>query len=604
MFVLFLVQGSKVTPKPAHLHAVKRIFRYIKGQPTLGLWYPRDLPFDLEAFSDSDYAGDCLECKSHLRIEESSILTQTKHIEIRYHFIRDSYEKNLIQVIKIHTDKNVADLLTKAFDVSRMGTLKIWYCIKRRLQIVMKRRCDINHKWVGGEAVHKELGDRMERAATTASSSEAKHDSGSGPMCKDTILGDVDAQTRRKQRKEAKTAHVEIEEEEHFNTPSNDPLPSGEDIMQLNELMVLCTQLQQQVLNLENAKSDHAIEIASLKKRVDKLEKRRQLRTTGLTRFNKFGTAKRVKSSNASLGAQEDASKQGRSIEDIDADAERFSSLVGCWRLEEATGSAGIQEEEANIALIESWENTQAMDGSDRLWLKDLIKEQREKKAKGSKETAKGNRKKMLRRKRVGKQQQQESSKKQKMEEDKESDEVEEVSEDVIVDYKLHKEVMFEPDTTSDVWRMLQGYRVTIWKLIDSSGVHFVRNFIAKIQKAKHQVLGEDCCAFVIFPRILKVSTTQSKVTTVSIKISTAGTYYCLCSVSAAGYKDTTVADLQLLEDLLLNEVCTASIVQYWTRHIFVLGYQEISDRQMEKHTHSFGSRIDQDASFKGKLTD
>ncbi|GJS89768.1 putative reverse transcriptase domain-containing protein [Tanacetum coccineum] len=35
--------------------------------------------------------------------------------------------------------------------------------------------------------------------------------------------------------------------------------------------------------------------------------------------------------------------------------------------------------------------------------------------------------------------------------------------------------VMFEPDIKSDVWRMLQGYRVTIWKLIDSSGVHFVR---------------------------------------------------------------------------------------------------------------------------------
>ncbi|GJZ77929.1 putative ribonuclease H-like domain-containing protein [Tanacetum coccineum] len=51
---------------------------------------------------------------------------------------------------------------------------------------------------------------------------------------------------------------------------------------------------------------------------------------------------------------------------------------------------------------------------------------------------------------------------------------------------------------------------------------------------------------------ILKVSTAQSKVTTVSIKISTAGTYYYLCSVSAAGYKDTTVADLQLLEDFLL----------------------------------------------------
>ncbi|GKE40489.1 hypothetical protein Tco_1463894 [Tanacetum coccineum] len=49
---------------------------------------------------------------------------------------------------------------------------------------------------VGDEAVHKELGDRMERAATTASSSQAEQDSGSGPRCQDTILGDVDAQTR------------------------------------------------------------------------------------------------------------------------------------------------------------------------------------------------------------------------------------------------------------------------------------------------------------------------------------------------------------------------------------------------------------------------
>ncbi|GKE04196.1 hypothetical protein Tco_1396214, partial [Tanacetum coccineum] len=49
---------------------------------------------------------------------------------------------------------------------------------------------------VGDEAVHKELGDRMERAATTTSSLEAEQDSGSGPRCQDTILGDVNAQTR------------------------------------------------------------------------------------------------------------------------------------------------------------------------------------------------------------------------------------------------------------------------------------------------------------------------------------------------------------------------------------------------------------------------
>ncbi|GJT10469.1 putative reverse transcriptase domain, ribonuclease H-like domain, aspartic peptidase domain protein [Tanacetum coccineum] len=44
--------------------------------------------------------------------------SKTKHIAIRHHFIRDTYEKKLIQVLKIHTDYNVADLLTKAFDVS------------------------------------------------------------------------------------------------------------------------------------------------------------------------------------------------------------------------------------------------------------------------------------------------------------------------------------------------------------------------------------------------------------------------------------------------------------------------------------------------------
>ncbi|GKF11323.1 hypothetical protein Tco_0049249 [Tanacetum coccineum] len=46
------------------MHAVKRIFRYLKGQPTLGLWYPKDLPIYLIAYSDSDYAGASLDRKS------------------------------------------------------------------------------------------------------------------------------------------------------------------------------------------------------------------------------------------------------------------------------------------------------------------------------------------------------------------------------------------------------------------------------------------------------------------------------------------------------------------------------------------------------------
>ncbi|GJT93074.1 putative ribonuclease H-like domain-containing protein [Tanacetum coccineum] len=56
-------------------------------------------------------------------VKNSVFHSKTKHIEIRHHFIRDSYEKELIQVIKIHTNHNVADLLTKAFDVSRFQYL-------------------------------------------------------------------------------------------------------------------------------------------------------------------------------------------------------------------------------------------------------------------------------------------------------------------------------------------------------------------------------------------------------------------------------------------------------------------------------------------------
>nr|GFC81368.1 hypothetical protein [Tanacetum cinerariifolium] len=74
---------------------------------------------------------------------------------------------------------------------------------------------------------------------------------------------------------------------------SNGPLPSGDDSIQLNELMIFCTSLQQ-VLDLEEAKIAQALEIAN--KQVESFEKK------------------------DSLGAQEDASKQGRNIEDIDQD--------------------------------------------------------------------------------------------------------------------------------------------------------------------------------------------------------------------------------------------------------------------------------------------
>ncbi|GJS36221.1 putative ribonuclease H-like domain-containing protein [Tanacetum coccineum] len=159
MFDVCACARFQVIPKVSHLHAVKKIFRCLKGQPKLALWYPKDSLFNLEAYTDSDYASASLDRKSTTRAEyvaatsccgqvlwiqnrmldyghnfmntkiyinnKSTICivknpvfhSKTKHIEIRYHFIKDSNKKKLIQMSKIHTDHNVADLLTKAFDV-------------------------------------------------------------------------------------------------------------------------------------------------------------------------------------------------------------------------------------------------------------------------------------------------------------------------------------------------------------------------------------------------------------------------------------------------------------------------------------------------------
>ncbi|GKA71801.1 putative ribonuclease H-like domain-containing protein [Tanacetum coccineum] len=64
MFAVCACSRFQVTPKSSHLSAVKRIFRYLKGKPKLGLWYPRVSSFDLESYSDSDYAGANLDRKS------------------------------------------------------------------------------------------------------------------------------------------------------------------------------------------------------------------------------------------------------------------------------------------------------------------------------------------------------------------------------------------------------------------------------------------------------------------------------------------------------------------------------------------------------------
>ncbi|GJT48907.1 hypothetical protein Tco_0975064 [Tanacetum coccineum] len=136
---------------------------------------------------------------------------------------------------------------------------------------------------VADEVVHKELGDSLVRAATTASSLEAEQDNGGGPR--------------------------------------GNTLRSDEDRLKLDEFMALCTTLRYWVLDLEKTKNTQHNEIVSLKRRVKKLEKKNRSRTHKLKRLYKVGLTARVESSNNEESLGEDESKQER-IDAIDADEE------------------------------------------------------------------------------------------------------------------------------------------------------------------------------------------------------------------------------------------------------------------------------------------
>ncbi|KAJ9561171.1 hypothetical protein OSB04_006331 [Centaurea solstitialis] len=117
MFATCFCARFQANPKESHLAAVKRILRYLKGTPELGLWYPKDSSFELISFTDSDYGGCKLDRKStsgsyygyklkrvpiYCDSESAIAITsnpvqhsKTKHIDIRYHFIKDNVEKGI-----------------------------------------------------------------------------------------------------------------------------------------------------------------------------------------------------------------------------------------------------------------------------------------------------------------------------------------------------------------------------------------------------------------------------------------------------------------------------------------------------------------------------
>nr|GEV12569.1 hypothetical protein [Tanacetum cinerariifolium] len=181
----------QVNPKVSHLHVVKRIFRYFKDQSKLGLWYPKDSPFDLVAYTDSDYARASLDRKSYNRRKPKRKDTQVPQPS-------DPIE-------------NVPD----------EAAMRSWVTI-----------C---------------------------------------PWCQET-MGDTSAQTRF----ESLSKHSSDSLLARGNT-----LQSDEDSLKLNELMVLYTTLQNRVLVLEKTTTTQHNDMASLKRRIKKLEKKNRMHPQG-----------------------------------------------------------------------------------------------------------------------------------------------------------------------------------------------------------------------------------------------------------------------------------------------------------------------------------
>ncbi|KAI3715178.1 hypothetical protein L6452_22148 [Arctium lappa] len=136
MFATCFCERYQSNPKESYFNVIKRILRYLKGIPNLGLWYLKDSRFDLTAITNVDhtqlrdfgynYKRVPIYCdsKSAIAITANPVQqSKTKHIDVRYHFIKDHVEKGDIEMHFVQTDFQLDDLFTKSLDEKRFQFL-------------------------------------------------------------------------------------------------------------------------------------------------------------------------------------------------------------------------------------------------------------------------------------------------------------------------------------------------------------------------------------------------------------------------------------------------------------------------------------------------
>ncbi|GJQ91511.1 putative ribonuclease H-like domain-containing protein [Tanacetum coccineum] len=163
IFVVCMCAWYQAKPTEKHLHAVKRIFRYLRGTINIGLWYSKDSCIALTAFADADHAGcqdtkkstsgsmQLLGCcaqilwmrsqltdyglmfnKIPLYCDNKSAIalccnnvqhSRSKHIDIRHHFIKEQVENGVVELYFVRTEYQLADIFTKPLARERLDFL-------------------------------------------------------------------------------------------------------------------------------------------------------------------------------------------------------------------------------------------------------------------------------------------------------------------------------------------------------------------------------------------------------------------------------------------------------------------------------------------------
>nr|GEX17996.1 hypothetical protein [Tanacetum cinerariifolium] len=327
MFLVYACARFPVTPKALHLHAVKRIFRYLMGKPHLGLWYLKDSPFNLVAYLDSGYAGASLDRKSttrgcqFLRCRLISWQCKKQKVVATSSTKADDYAGASLdrksttrgcqflrcRLISWQSKKQkvVATSSTKADLVRNVDSSTKFYMYPRFLQLMIRAQV--------GMLVAQQVDESAAKVNVDDVPAAGVADEGAASVNVDDVPAAAD------------------EPSIPSHTPPTQPPPPSQDLPStshdaemsidlLHTLLETCTTLIKRVEHLEQEKIAQALKIKKLKQRVKKLERRNKLKVSKLRRLKKVGTAQRVDTSDDTV--MNDVSKQGRLIASMDVDVD------------------------------------------------------------------------------------------------------------------------------------------------------------------------------------------------------------------------------------------------------------------------------------------